>query len=224
MGTTLTIGAVLCWYAEPPASLERCLTSLVGVADFVAVLDGPWQPFPAVTCRSTVEEWRTVAASPVPVVYGPVRWWRSQIEKRTASLELATNAGADWIFVIDADEHVVKCDVERLRHRLASPATSSVATIHSRRVGMKPRNVRRLYRAIPGLRYEKAHSGVITPDRRWLSGDPGHVRLEPADDLSEMLAIFHEQGVSRSQQRQDDDAKFQQLRHGGRLEDWAERW
>lgn len=220
MGTGLTVGACLCWYAEPPESLEQCLASLTGVVDFVVALDGPWDPYPAHTIRSTVAEWRTVGAAPLPIVYGPVRRWASQIEKRTAGLQIATQAGADWILVIDADEHIRTADLDRLRHRLSTTGWS-VATIHSHRVGQKPRVVRRLYRALPGLAYEKAHSGVRTVDRRWLSGDTGYVTVQPAEDLTRVLSIFHEQGVTRPPARQADDATFQRLRLERRLESWS---
>ncbi|HVS85646.1 MAG TPA: hypothetical protein VHD91_08435 [Gaiellaceae bacterium] len=192
----MKITACLCWYDEPIAHLKRCVTSLAGFAivDDLVALDGRWQPYPGERVLSPMDQAIALrhAARALGLdlhEQGRYRPWPSQIEKRSASLELATIHGADWLLVIDADEWIHHADPHTIRDALAT-TDHDVATItirnttgHDHPNTDQPR--RRLFRA--GTTVEHWHNGY-TRNGRTLAGDPP---LAPALDLTDHLRIHH---------------------------------
>lgn len=228
----MTIAAVLVWFDETTETLDRCITSLAGVADRIVALDGPWHPFPHETCASDRDQHdaiRDAAAATgafESVTVMPARRpWRSQVAKRAAALELARIVGSDWLLVIDADEHVERCDPDELRRRLAA-TRRDVAEVCFRTYGggvrfTKSVEIRRIYRAASGVTVETAHNGYRTSDGRWLHGDGRHVRRETAVNVSDALAIAHDRDA-RGSERQLARATFIAERKRLKTESWKE--
>lgn len=223
----MKVTAVLAWFDESPETLDRCVRSLAGVADRLVALDGPWEHFPhesASSPRVQHDAIMSAAASLESVTVMPSnRPWRSQVAKRAALLELARIVGSDWLLVIDADEHVERCDGGLLRERLASTGRD-VCKVGFRTYGAGVKNhrpvaIRRLYRESTGVTVDVAHNGYRTSDGRWLHGDGRHVRRELADDLSDVIAVAHDRDA-RSVERQKARVEFIDERRRLKFESW----
>jgi hypothetical protein len=218
-----TIAAVLCWYQEPTEHLNRCVRSLAGTADTLLAVDGAWHPYPNAEPRSHVWQREDIhfAAHETGtdcIVYQTDTVWPSQIAKRAAAVEYAATL-ADWILVIDADEHIAHADHNELRDQLEH-TPHDVAEITVRNItGNDFRNIdrpwRRLFRAHPGLSVRQSHQGYsITDDNstRWLHADyRAGVTLEPAHDATALLRLHHTP-ASRSPQRNADAKHYRHLR------------
>ncbi len=223
------ITACLVWFDETPETLTRCVTSLAGVADRIVALDGPWQHMPHDCVSSPREQHDAIlaaAGSFDSVTVMPARRaWRSQVAKRAAALELAHLVGSDWIAVIDADEHVERCDGETLRARLAETGRDvcevGFRTYGSRVKNTRPVQIRRIYRASTGVTVDVAHNGYRTADGRWLHGDARHITRVRAADLSDVVAIAHDRDA-RTTERQQARMGFLDERRARRLETWEE--
>ena len=192
----MKLTAALAWYDEPTTHLERCVSSLAGLVDELVALDGRFDPFPGTHVRSPQHQAdhldETALAHGITIVTAaPLHAWRSQITKRTALLELVTIRGADWILVIDADEHIAHADTQHVRQALehtnldVAELTLRNVTSHDH-IGV-PQSRRRIFRA--GTTVTDWHNGY-TLDGRALAGDPP---LEPALDLKRHLRIDHRQ-------------------------------
>lgn len=193
----MKLTAAICWFDEPTEHLDRCVRSLAGIVDNLVAVDGRWAPYPDPRDTSPPEQalaiknaGRAADVETTIRIAGAPLGWPSQITKRAASLQIATQLGADWILVIDADEHVnTDADTSRIRAQLEQ-TIRDVATITIRNVsGHDQLNVdqprRRLFRA--GTTVTGWHNGY-TLNGRALAGDPP---LEPALDLRDALRISH---------------------------------
>lgn len=211
----MKIVATLAWYREDPAMLERCVRSLKGVADELIAVDGRWRYFndESESPLSDIAEVEAIekAADEIGLPRMVIRMdevWESQIAKRTFMCEAATAAGADWVFVIDADEYIEKVDVDAFKGALEKTPLDAVMVMHRRGTPALqiPRPIRRLYRASTGVHVETAHMGYRTRDGRWLHGDHAYVVLEPCLDLSDHLLLHHpvmDRSARRRKMRED---------------------
>jgi hypothetical protein len=221
--------ACLAWYGEPPETLERCVSSLAGVADVLVALDGRWQEMPGETDRSSTEEWRAIKAAARAVgvklkISGAGSPFESQVAKRAELMRRGAATGAAWLLVIDGDEELECDDPERARAVLEQ-LDHDVAhvTLHTAGVAAKQidRGVRRIYRADAGVTVEVAHNGYRTKDDRWLHGDPLRVDLETAAlELEPLMKINHHIDA-RPRRRQKQAATYRIARRRHRLEVWA---
>jgi hypothetical protein len=116
---------------------------------------------------------------------------------------LAVAEGADWIFVIDADEVVTDVPGD-LRNRLAmTPQHVAEATLmYEMTPGwpLAPSQVRRLFRVLPGIGYRGAHSRVVADldGRQVALTDPDLSVCEPAEVIDlKMRHRSHERSLER---------------------------
>lgn len=225
----MKIAACIVWYQETPETLTRCVESLAGAADRIVALDGVWAHFPHSTVSSPRDQHDAIRAAAAgcsfeSVTVLPVRKpWKSQVAKRAAVLELGRMVGSDWLLVIDADEHVERCDSGMLRDRLAATGRD-VCEVGFRTYGDGVKNtrtvqIRRLYRASTGVTVDVAHNGYRTTDGRWLHGDSRHITREPAADLSDVISVAHDRDA-RTSERQLARVEFLDERHQRNLETW----
>lgn len=223
------IAAALCWFDEPPETLDRCVRSLAGVADVLVALDGRWALYPAAVNVSPLEQAEAIhsAASEIgiPVVDESCpanRPWASQIEKRTALMQLAAVL-APWTLVIDADEYVDQTTPDALQVALRDTA-SDVAEIAISNTGSgifdtRPHARRRVYRASAQVTIDRGHNGYRAYDGRWLNGDLDHVELEAAVDCFNHLHLVHDRDA-RSPARVASSTSYYRLRNRFE-EEWA---
>lgn len=223
-----TIAAALCWFDEESDALERCASSLAGVADVLVALDGRWMLFPHERSSSPIEQVvalrRAAESAGVQYVAETALYaglWPSQVAKRAALMRIARDQ-ADWVLVIDADESIESCDVDELRSALDTTELD-VARVKTHRIGDGVRtqfgNPRRLYRSSTGVTVERVHNGYRAADGRWLNGDPAYVDLEPELDVMEILTLQHV--VTRGSVRDRLDREYSMARRREQVETWA---
>ncbi len=224
----MRLTACLCWFDEPVELLERCVRSLAWADDLVAV-DGRWEHFgevdaPALSSDAEAEAIERAAkeAGLQLLLIRQKTVWPAQVAKRDFMAQAALALGADWPFVIDADEYVAAVDPASLRMALMT-TDRDVATVMHRRgapAQQGPRPIRRLYRASTCITVGPAHNGWRTADGRWLNGDTARVPLEEPLDLSSYLEIHHPLG-ERSRARQRTDELYCSARRRLHLEAWC---
>lgn len=135
--------------------------------------------------------------------------WDGEVAKRDFMLNLAVAEGADWVFVIDADEVVTEVPAD-LRERLAATRlhVAEATLMYEATPGwpLAPSQVRRLFRVLPGISYAGAHSRVVaTVDGRRVSlTDPNLGACVPAlrTDLR-MRHRSHERSADRQSRKSD---------------------
>lgn len=226
------IAAAVVWYDEPVELLERCLTSLVDVAELLVIADGRWELFgDGQPTKSPLEQRQLVRELARRFRYSlcldSVDPWPSQVAKRSSVYELAS-AEAEWTFVIDADEHVEHCDADALRAALS--ATDCLAARVASRTVRGPQAAPgialqpRLFSNRDGvLKVEESHNGIRTAGGAWLAGDPAYVPVVQRVDVGDHLLIFHDQGATRPRERELTDRRYRALRRRLNVEGWPQR-
>lgn len=222
----MTVTAALAWYAETPGTLERCALSLAGVCERMVALGGRWYGCPEVAGNDERAQARALKAAcshaKIDLTYAVNgKCWPSQVEKRAALMDLACSR-ADWVLVIDADEHVAEVALEEF-HEALELSEFDVAQVHGIRV---PKSVsssrrpwRRIYRASTHVTVQRAHNGYVTEDGRWLYGDPSVVELEPCLDLTRLLLLAHDR-EARTAERKAARTVYNLARRDEQLESW----
>jgi hypothetical protein len=228
----LRIVACLCWFDEPLPFLDRLVRSLGGHVDALVAADGPWNGYEGdVTSpreqRDTIRAAAAEAALPTRIVV-PTKRWGSQIEKRTFVARTAIDEHhASWLFVVDGDSELTRCDDDALRQSLAL-TDRDVASVTMRYLNrswpyseMPPHEVtqRHIYRGIPGLTYRYVHNGIVTPDGRWLNGDGSLVSLAETLDLSRIVTVDHD-NQNRGRDRNLRMRAYRKTREEKQLEVW----
>jgi hypothetical protein len=121
--------ALLAWYDEPVADLERAIESCAGTVDWLIALDGRYESFrPGAPVNSPVEQVRAIeracsAAGIVHTIQQPQEPWQHEGVKRSHLFTVAQQIGTigeDWLLPIDADEELRNTDA--LREYLAGSA------------------------------------------------------------------------------------------------------
>jgi hypothetical protein len=231
----MKLTACLCWYDETVELLEQCVASLAGVVDELVAFDGRWELHPApksgegdIVHSPLHQQFALVEAAcnaKIPLVRETARQeaWASQVAKRSALLGCAIDNGADWLFVIDADEWLESAYTTGLRRALMSTGADVGLTdyqmyVDGQRGARYP--IRRLYRAASGVDINTAHNGYRTSDGRWLHGDTSHVTLERAEDLSDFITLA-EDARARPLTRQMAKREYRRARGVQRVEAWA---
>lgn len=216
----MRIVAALPWYDESTAFLDRCVRSLEGVVDVLVALDGRWQLYDEdapVLSHWTQSHAIARAADAITLehyVYMGPTVWQSQVEKRRALMELASEQG-DWVLVIDADEYVASSYPGHLRPALKETELDVATVLCTRLLGDMPtRRIRRLFRKHTSV--ERAHNGYVY-EGRWLHGDSARVHLEPALDVSGWLELHSSSGM-RDPSREAKSLEYRQRRRVARLE------
>lgn len=223
----IIVGA-LAWYAETPATLERCARSLGGVCDILVALGGRWDGFPELAGDRPVEQAEALvrgAADGGLMLCEVARagQFASQVEKR-AELMAAARAAGEWVLVIDGDEFIVDAHTDELTATLER-TRCDVASVYGIRVPVTSSSARRpwrrIYRSSTGVTVRHAHNGYVTADGRWLYGNPAHVQLEPVLDLTSHLLIAHDI-AARTEERREARMIYNRRRRDSVLEVWPE--
>lgn len=218
---------LLSWFDEPVKDIERCIRSFhaCGMTHLVAV-DGAYGLFPGGAPVSDVRQHQTIAAVCEELgidlrLYLPPDVWATETDKRALMFHIAehefhTNR-ADWLIVIDADEYVPK--PLDLRPLLAATSLDA-ADVHVDEPGgggnpAKTFDVRKLFRALPGLTVRLNHHTYVAGERvLW-----GFGQIESAD-LSQ-LTVRHMTNLRPARRRvvketyyADRDAQGIETQHG----------
>lgn len=207
---------LLSWYAEDPRWLDRCIQTYAeaGITNLVAV-DGAYALYPDGQPSSPAYQHDYIAHACARngvrlKLHVPEQTWQgNEIEKRSAMFALAeqiAQPGVDWYLVIDADETVRVAltgwiaELECTSLDCADVALCELEPQHTAEQAQINRTkyidpasrgpIRKLFRAIPGLRCHNNHYTYRTPDDRDLWGDMVS-RLAPALDLTPMIEIDH---------------------------------
>ena len=183
----MRLTACLFWWSEPLDELHAQVSALGGFCDRLVAVNGRWDGFPQPAEDTSREEIATIveAAESAAIdvtVHRPAGTWRGEVAQRNYTLKLAL-PDADWIFLMDGDERVVEVG-DDVRAKLAA-IDEHVGTLefHTLDGPEKPATQweipgttseqRRLFRALPDLRYERHHWWLRT-DRLALWGEiPG---------------------------------------------------
>jgi len=205
---------LLSWYAERPSWLAACIASYrVAGIDHLVALDGAYALFPGGTARSAGVEADALVEIcnahdiGLTLVRPATTWAGNEVEKRTSLFRHADAiavAHEDWYVVIDADELVTRA-LDGWRDRLAETELDCAELLLWERedrdtepraqvdrvLRVEPRSrapIRKLFRAIPGIRCVGNHYTWVTPDGRQLWGS--RVRV-PGLDLTDELHVEH---------------------------------
>jgi hypothetical protein len=187
---------LLSWYEEPVSWLAETVASAAKVCDHLVAVDGPYAEFPGglEKTASPTEQASTILHTAAGMGMGCTvhasrqPWWGNEVEKRTFMFRLAENFSTpdDWFLVIDADEVVIKVP-DDFREALAKTELD-VAKVLIWERGDQDAGLaaRRLFRALPGMRYDGCHYVVTVPTEtgvRVLSGDDQVQPVEPFEEL-----------------------------------------
>lgn len=232
----MTIAVCVAWYDEPLESLERCIRSTRLLADTIVTYDGRWEAFDDDGPVHSPDDQRALVRDLVAELYPTTGYvmetyskpLKSQVDKRARLYRTGANV-ADWIFALDADEHLEHCDLDQLTATLATTdllsGLAGMRTDHgpSARRGLHP--TPRLFAGRHGLTVEHYHNGIRTtePTPRWLAGDPAYITIEATLDLTSSIRFFHSQGVDRSRDREARDRLYRRKRLATKQERWPAR-
>ena len=212
----MRVVAVLSWYDEPVDWLRECVAS-ARFCDHLIAVDGPYAAFPGASAKPSSPPDQSDAirgAWPSSAVHTEAEPWDGEVAKRDYMFRLAVSEGADWIFVIDADEVVTDYPDDLRGCLAATPRHVAEATLmYEMTPGwpLVPSQVRRLFRVLPDLGYRDAHSRVVArvDGRRVTLTDPDLSVCESAEVI-EGLRMRH-RSHERSQDRQSRKADYYKL-------------
>lgn len=190
---TPRVVALLSWWDEKPEWLARTVTSVAPFCVGIVAADGCYALNPFATENSHPEEVDAIkqaasqAGLPLTLKQRGGLWGGGQVEKRTHMFNLAqrVSPAPDWLFVINADEHVDHHD---------GVLTTLAATQHDvgEVQGLPDTMGRRLFRAKVKPRCECAVSYVAGNGRqltaRQYATPKAFARLVPAVQLDLTLA------------------------------------
>ena len=188
--------ALLAWYDERPDWLTATVESLhLLEVDHLVAVDGAYEHFPGGTATSSPNQAAAIATAAARhhvrcEIHHPTARWPSEVAKRNYLFREGQRVGADWYFVVDADELVESGGAKAALER----TDLDVAAV-TLREGHVERPLRMFFRAIPGLRVERNHHTYVTPDGRRLWG--GHP-CEPALELRQVRVEHRARDAERS--------------------------
>jgi hypothetical protein len=121
--------ALMSWYDESPTWLAATVASVARLCDHVVAVDGAYAHYPNGRGSSGIDQSSAVrmaaeAAGMGCTIHVPSRSWVGDEVAKRGFLFRAGNLVAepdeDWFLVIDADEMIVECDVNAVRHQLVN--------------------------------------------------------------------------------------------------------
>lgn len=190
------IVALLAWYDEDPAWLERAITALAKVpVNHLVAIDGAYSLWNRGRPRSALSQYEAIHRACWKTHIGltlhipETTWAGNECEKRSKLFELGdqeARANKDWFLILDADEFIT--DVPDDLHDQLKTSVFDVANVTFSEP--HPSGRRRdypipiLFRAIPGIHVVGNHFTYKTPDGRLLWGNVLTDHLEPRLDLT----------------------------------------
>ncbi len=243
----MKIVALLSWYDESPSWLSTCVTGIGRFADYLIAVDGAYMLFPSARPRSHPQQAEAIvhtaeAAGLGLLLHQPKEPWRgNEVAKRNHCLTLASTVceEGDWVTVVDADYHLLKCNPDMIRKELEeTDAEVASYTILDGKDFMSDAKLaayanhndidtewtirtRDLYRWNPTLRVGPAHwcySAEIEGGRRWLRGP--YTSVIDCWDLNSSLVFYH-RTQDRAKKRQQDAGAYYTRRAAAGIEDIA---
>lgn len=229
----MKLAAYISWYDESPSLLATTVAGAARFCDLIIAHDGAYALFPSARPRSHPDQSEAViraaeAAGVACVLHRPSDIYHgNEVEKRNVGLDIARaflEPDEDWLFIIDADYHVLRCEPERIRAELtetpydvatyvildggdwmAEEDRSKLAASYPMSTEWTVRTTD-AYRWTPSLRVGPTHYHYSRWDnghQRWLRG-PLSVEdgLEESHDLDSALAVYHRRN-DRPQVRKD---------------------
>lgn len=236
--------ALVSWYDESPSWLASCVAGIGRFCDFVIAVDGAYALYPGARPRSHPQQVEAIVHTAEAMdigclVYQPdTIWFDNELGKRNKSIALAATVAepGDWIAVIDADYHLLRCNPEIVRHEL-DETESQVATYtlldgkdflgmadlerYAQTVNIDTEwtiRTRDLYRWNPTLKVGPAHwcySAVVDGRREWLRGP--YTSALDAIDLGASLAFYH-RTQDRALSRREAAAGYYKAREVNKIE------
>lgn len=202
--------------------LATCVSGIARVADLIIAHDGAYALYPTARPRSHPDQAEAIlraaeATDVACMIYRPSEvYYENEVGKRNDGLRFCRallESNEDWLFVIDADFHVLRCEPERVREELsqtpydvatytildggdwmAEEARSKLAT----QIAMSTEwtiKTRDAYRWTPSLEIGPTHyhySRWDNGEQRWMRGPlTAADGLEDAHDLGSALAVYH---------------------------------
>ncbi|MCL4498715.1 MAG: hypothetical protein M1335_00505, partial [Chloroflexi bacterium] len=150
--------------------LPGCMETLDGV-DEIVLIDGAYAGFPHEVPWSTdgslewIKELQRV--DPRIRLIECERAWEDEVKKRSAYF---AGGDGDWCLVIDSDERLVGNEanhMERLKEYLAVyPFDCVLLDVETRPSTTPMERYARIYRHLPGLRYETTHFNVVADGKK----------------------------------------------------------
>ncbi|MCL5290917.1 MAG: glycosyltransferase [Actinobacteria bacterium] len=169
--------AVTIFYNEREM-LPGCLETLDDV-DEIVLVDGAYADFPYEVPWSTdgTLEWikeRQKIDTRIRLIECKTAW-ADEVEKRSAYF---TGGEGDWYLIIDADERLVCVDentMESLKSYVQSyPLDYFMLDVMTQPATPQIERYGRIFRHLPGLRYETAHSNIVADGKMLLAESPSH--------------------------------------------------
>jgi hypothetical protein len=198
------ITGLLSWYDEDPGWLYESVSSALALCDRVVALDGAYALFPEGKPHSPPEQVAAIERAGGTVYQPETVWAGNQVEKRTHLFQLEA---AEWFFVFDADELVVRVPGDARRRLERTQADVAVYTLGGDRYH------RGLFRGLPNLRVEGRHDHYLAEkdgETVHLRGDADRYRLEPFLSLTD-LRVQHRR---REKERLQTSAVYDRLVYG----------
>jgi hypothetical protein len=168
--------AILSWYDEQAAWLAGVVASLAKLeVNHLIAVDGAYALYPKGRPYSGAEQHQTIVTTARALDIGCTIstprevWFGNEVEKRNHAFALAETVAEpniDWYFIIDADTFVTNGGVWR-QHVERSGADVAEVTFREPYGSIDTAcGLRCMFRAIPGLRFDRAHFIYRTPDGR----------------------------------------------------------
>ncbi|MHB0976806.1 MAG: glycosyltransferase family 2 protein [Candidatus Aquicultorales bacterium] len=201
--------------------LPGCIETLGGF-DEIVLVDGAYAGYPHTVPWSTdgTLEWiRELQGRDQRIrLIECEKAWKDEIEKRSAYFVGETG---DWYFQIDADERLVSSEetpVENLKRYLETyPFDSLLVDVETRPSTVSLERYARIFRHLPGMRYEMTHFFVVADEKRvfldalvrgtislysglhllHLKIDRGKERLEDSNDYYRALRVEEAEAIKR---------------------------
>ena len=189
----MIVTAALVWWDEHPEDLAECVRGMANIADKVLAVDGAYRRYPSATVTSNPEQAQAIRETAAKMdleceVYEPKSLWAGQVEKRSFTLDRASQ-GSDWIAVVDSDWIIhanrdkARAALERVHRDVAvlsvpifTPTSSMpLASRWHKTQANRRYYIAHLYRAYPGWRVEKLHwnySALRNGERVWMWNIP----------------------------------------------------
>lgn len=193
--------ALLSWYDEHPAWLERAIVALnLAGVDHVVAVDGAYAEYPRAKGRSGIAQHEAITRASYRIGAGVTihvpgtPWPGGEVEKRSFMFALADTLSSpiDWHLIVDADEVLTAAPAD-LKQRLAT-STFDVADVtfnEPNHAGGRKYPIPILYRARLGLRCETNHYTYVDRNGRKLWGNATTDTLAPRLDLSSSVRLDH---------------------------------